>query len=47
MYGRMRNKQFEAYNKYMETKNDIEFRNKKRSKSQTLSQEERQTTGIT
>ena len=29
MYERMRNKQIEAYNKYMETKNDIEFNNKR------------------
>ena len=32
MYERMRNKQIEAYSKYMENKDDIEFRTKKRNK---------------
>ena len=31
MYERMRNKQIEAYNKYMENKDDIECRNKNKN----------------
>ena len=30
MYGRMKNKQIEAYNKYMENEDDIGFRNRRK-----------------